>query len=218
MTNAWSRSASHLSPAGTHESHICKLPVPPQLPVNKNHNSFHPKTSFSPKYGGDIVREVVPSEGESVGGLEERRSGHVGVEPASDCNPACNEVNNNNNEDKDNGGNNNDGNGERQPCWRAGSDCEPAWPAPCLTYQLRGLAGYLSRPGPTSRAYLIPQGRLSSTATQRTTPDCDCITTLGKHCPISHFTACLSRYADCSSQQSRSSSRFSCFSSWRTIM
>ena len=167
----------YLPSSSTHECHVCKLPVPPQLPVNKRDTRTHTQ-SFPPKYCSDIVREVVPSEGESVGGLEERRSGHVGVEPASDCNPACNEVNNNNNEDKDNGGNNNDGNGERQPCWRAGSDCEPAWPAPCLTYQLRGLAGYLSRPGPTSRAYLIPQGRLSSAATPRTAHERCCIAAL----------------------------------------
>ena len=105
----------------------------------------HQRT-FPPKYCGDIVGEVVPSEGESVGGLEERRSGsHVAVLPLTGVEPAC--------------------------------------PAPCLTYQLRGLAGYLSRPGPTSRAYLIPQGRLSSATTQRTTlPSAEGrINALGKH-------------------------------------
>lgn len=121
---------SHLPSSSTHECHVCKLPVPPQLPVNKRDTRTHTQ-SFPPKYCSDIVREVVPSEGESVGGLEERRSGsHVGVLPLT---------------------------------------VDPACPAPCLTYQLRGLAGYLSRPGPTSRAYLIPQGRLSSATTQRTT-------------------------------------------------
>ena len=137
------------------------MPVPSQLPVNNRDTCTVP--TLPPEYCGDIVGEVVPSEGESVGGLEERRSGsHVGVLPLTVVDPAC--------------------------------------PAPsCLTYQLRGLAGYLSRPGPTSRAYLIPQGRLSSAATQRTTLLSEgrgdqgyCIIALGKHWLISGIAFQLS--------------------------
>ena len=154
-------SCPYLPSSSTHECHVCQLPVPSQLPVNKRDTCT--VSTLPPEYCGDIVGEVVPSEGESVGGLEERRSGsHVGVLPLTVVDPAC--------------------------------------PAPsCLTYQLRGLAGYLSRPGPTSRAYLIPQGRLSSAATQRTTLLSEgrsdqgyCIIALGKHWLISGITFQLS--------------------------
>ena len=80
-------SCPHLPSSCTHECHVCKLPVPPQLPVNKRDTRTHTQ-SFPPKYCSDIVGEVVPSEGESVGGLEERRSGsHVGVLPLTVSGP-----------------------------------------------------------------------------------------------------------------------------------
>ena len=61
------------------------------------------------------------------------------------------------------------------------ADCRP-----CLTYQLRGLAGYLSRPGPPRSAYLIPQGRLSSPATRRTAHSVEARAML--HCCIDQVT------------------------------
>ena len=77
---------TYLPPSSTHESHVCQLPVPSQLPVNKRVTLAPYPSSFTPEYCGDIVGEVVPSEGESVGGLlEERRrrssGSHVGVLP-----------------------------------------------------------------------------------------------------------------------------------------
>ena len=79
-------SCPYLPSSSTHECHVCKLSVPPQLPVNKRDTRTHTQ-SFPPKYCSDIVREVVPAECESVGGLREQlgRGSHVAPVAASDC-------------------------------------------------------------------------------------------------------------------------------------
>ena len=93
------------------------------------------------------------------------------------------------------------------------ADCRP-----CLTYQLRGLAGYLSRPGPPRSAYLIPQGRLSSPATPRTALCVEARAML--HCCIDQVTNIFAiafhqsvQQADCKLQPAG----YSCFSSLCTF-
>ena len=137
----------HLPSPSAHESHVSQMPVTPQLPVNKTSCHTCHVCLPAPEDGGDIIREVVPAESESVGGLREQlgRGSHVA------------------------------------PWLPLTADCRP-----CLTYQLRGLAGYLSRPGPPRSAYLIPQGRLSFPATPRTAHSVEARAML--HCSIDQVT------------------------------
>ena len=77
----------HLPPPSAHESHVSQMPVTSQLPVNKTSCHTCHVCLPAPEDGGYIVREVVPAECESVGGLREQlgRGSHVAPVAASDC-------------------------------------------------------------------------------------------------------------------------------------
>ena len=81
-----SEHSTHLPSPSAHESHVSQMPVTSQLPVNKTLCHTCHVCFPAPEDGGDIVREVVPAECESVGGLREQgRGSHVAPVAASDC-------------------------------------------------------------------------------------------------------------------------------------
>ena len=77
----------HLPSPSAHESHVSQMPVTSQLPVNKTLCHTCHVCLPAPEDGSNIVREVVPAESESVGGLREQlgRGSHVAPVAASDC-------------------------------------------------------------------------------------------------------------------------------------